>query len=112
MKRLLLTILSLCGMYAYAQYGFGGFGSNENLNSYPSKKDINYAGDGKSYHAMDVYYPKEAKDSYPVIIHIYGSAWSSNNGKGGADLGTVGKAAVEAGYIFVTPNHRSNSDAQ
>lgn len=112
MKRLLLTILSLCGMYSYAQYGFGGFGSNENLNSYPSKKDINYAGDGKSYHAMDVYYPKEAKDSYPVIIHIYGSAWSSNNGKGGADLGTVGKAAVETGYIFVTPNHRSNSDAQ
>ena len=35
----------------------------------------------------------------------------SNNSKGSADLGTVGKAALEAGYIFVTPNHRTYNDA-
>ncbi|MBO4530093.1 MAG: alpha/beta hydrolase [Paludibacteraceae bacterium] len=113
MKRLLFILLPFLGLNSFAQYGgFGGFGGGENLSSYTSKKDINYVGDGKTYHAMDVYYPKESKDSYPVIIHVYGSAWSSNNGKGNADLGTVGKAAVDAGYIFVTPNHRSNSDAQ
>ncbi|MBR0503035.1 MAG: alpha/beta hydrolase [Paludibacteraceae bacterium] len=113
MKRLLLFFMSFLGLNLYAQYGgFGGFGNSGNLDSYTSKKDINYVGDGKTCHAMDVYYPKESKDSYPVIIHIYGSAWTSNSGKGGANLESVGKAAVDAGYIYVTPNHRSNSDAQ
>ena len=81
------------------------------MSSYSSKKDINYVGDGKGYHTLDIYYPKEEKESYPVIVHIYGSAWSSNNSKGSADLTTLGEGAVKAGYIYVTPNHRANNDA-
>ena len=73
--------------------------------------DIDYVGDGKTGHKLDIYFPKEdGKAKHPVIIHIYGSAWQLNNMKGD-DRETVGVAALEAGYIFVTPNHRSVYDA-
>lgn len=73
--------------------------------------DIDYVGDGKIGHKLDVYFPKEdGKAKHPVIIHVYGSAWQMNNMKG-TDAETVGVAALEAGYIFVTPNHRASSDA-
>ena len=75
-------------------------------------KDINYADDGQAYHTCDIYLPKQEKDSYPVVIHIYGSAWFNNNGKGVADLGTIVKTLLEAGYAVVCPNHRSSIDAQ
>jgi len=77
-----------------------------------SKKwtDLNYADDGKSYHLLDIYLPKIEKQSYPVVVLIYGSAWFSNNSKG-SDMNTIGKALLNAGYAVVTPNHRSSSDA-
>ena len=56
--------------------------------------------------------PKKEAASYPVVIHIYGSAWFSNSSKGMADLGTIGKALLDAGYAVVCPNHRSSMDAQ
>ena len=104
---------------AFAQWGggmggggFGGPQSGDNKMEYSEKfADVNYAGDGKTYHAMDIYLPKEAKDSYPVVIHTYGSAWSMNNSKGSADLNTICAALLKAGYAVVTPNHRSASDA-
>ena len=114
-RKCLLAAFCAMSLNAFPQgWGFGGFGNNgsSNLGSYTSKKDVNYVGDGKGFHSMDIYYPKEAKDSYPVVIHIYGSAWSSNNSKGSADLTTVGEGALKAGYIFVAPNHRANNDAQ
>ncbi len=111
-RKWLLAVFCVGSLNAFSQgWGFGGNGSS-GLSTYTSKKDVNYVGDGKDYHTMDIYYPQEEKASYPVIIHIYGSAWSSNNSKGSADLTTVGEGAVKAGYIFVTPNHRANNDAQ
>lgn len=73
--------------------------------------NVNYAGDGQGYHNLDIYLPSTAQDKYPVVIYIYGSAWYSNSGKG-ADMTTVGKALLDAGFAVVTPNHRSSSDAQ
>lgn len=82
------------------------------ISEFQKQSNINYVGDDKVYHALDIYFPKEdAQTKHPVIIHIYGSAWASNNMKGSADLSTVGVAALEAGYIFVAPNHRSYNDA-
>ena len=75
-------------------------------------KDVNYAGDNQAFHTCDIYLPKEKKDSYPVVVHIYGSAWFSNNSKGMADLGTIVKALLDAGYAVVCPNHRSSMDAK
>jgi len=72
--------------------------------------DINYVGDGQAYHNLDIYLPAEIKDSYPVIIYVYGSAFLSNNSKG-QGMNTVGAALLDAGYAVVTPNHRSSSDA-
>jgi len=76
-----------------------------------SWKNVNYAGDSSKYHLLDIYLPKTEKPSYPVIISIYGSAWLANNAKG-ADLPTLGKALLEAGFAVVTPNHRASWDAK
>ncbi len=76
-----------------------------------SWKDINYAGDDKTYHLLDIYLPLIEKPSYPAVVVIYGSAWRSNNLKG-TDLNTLGKTLLEAGFAVVMPNHRSSTDSQ
>ena len=110
MKKTLLSAVMLClsltGM-AQPAGGFGGFQQQVKLG-----KDVNYAGDDKAYHTCDIYLPKKEAASYPVVIHIYGSAWFSNSSKGMADLGTIGKTLLDAGYAVVCPNHRSSMDAQ
>ena len=93
--------------------GFGGFQTPQvNLETSQQWKDVNYAGDDKVYHTCDIYLPKQEKASYPVVIHIYGSAWFSNSSKGMADLGTIVKSLLDAGYAVVCPNHRSSMDAK
>ena len=93
--------------------GFGGFQMPQvKLETSQEWKDVNYAGDDQAYHTCDIYLPKKEAASYPVVIHIYGSAWFSNNSKGMADLGTIVKALLDAGYAVVCPNHRSSGDAK
>lgn len=97
MKKIILLLLSISFIHCQSQ----DF----------SKKwtDINYAGDDKAFHTLDIYLPKIAKTNYPVVVLIYGSAWMSNSGKG-SDMNTLGSALLNAGYAVVTPNHRSSSD--
>ena len=77
--------------------GFGGFQMPQvKLETSQEWKDVNYAGDDQAYHTCDIYLPKKEAASYPVVIHIYGSAWFSNNSKGMADLGTIVKALLDA----------------
>ena len=90
MKKMIMAAC-FAAVSAFAQWGGGmggGFGGPQSGNSkieYSEKfEDLNYVGDGKVYHALDLYLPKETKDSYPVVIHTYGSAWSQNNSKGSA----------------------------
>ena len=101
---------------AQPQGGFGGFGGFQRpqmkLETSQEWKDVNYAGDDQAFHTCDIYLPKKEAASYPVVIHIYGSAWFSNNSKGAADLGTIVKALLDAGYAVVCPNHRSSGDAK
>ena len=115
MKRLLTAALLLCTMalYAQPQGGFGGWQMPQ-IDVHCSEKfvDLDYVGDDQVYHKLDIYLPKVEKESYPVVIHIYGSAWFSNNSKGMADLGTIVNALLDAGYAVVTPNHRSSMDAK
>ena len=116
MKKIVLSAMMLClTMVGMAQPagGFGGFQMPEvKLETSQQWKDVNYAGDNQAYHTCDIYLPKQEKDSYPVVIHIYGSAWFSNSSKGAADLGTIVKSLLEAGYAVVCPNHRSSMDAK
>lgn len=92
--------------------GFGGMQIQNNVETSQQWKDINYASDNNAYHTCDIYLPKEKRDSYPVVVHIYGSAWFSNSSKGMADIGTIVKALLDAGYAVVCPNHRSSGDAK
>ena len=108
MKRLLMSLtLALGALGLFAQpAGFGGF-QMPKVDVRCSQKiaDVDYAGDGQVYHKLDIYLPKVEKDAYPVVVHIYGSAWFSNNSKGMADLGTIVNALLDAGYAVVCPNH-------
>ena len=116
MKKILLSIIMPClTAVAMAQPagGFGGFQMPQvNLETSQEWKNVNYAGDDKAYHTCDIYLPKKEAASYPVVIHVYGSAWFSNSSKGAADLGTIVKALLDAGYAVVCPNHRSSGDAK
>lgn len=122
MKHFFTTVMVaiLSCTLSVAQWGGGGFGfdfggggsaGSGSLSGYTSKTNIDYVGDNHVGHKLDIYYPNDNQATHNVIIHIYGSAWGSNSSKGDADHGTVGKAALEAGYIFVTPNHRTYNDA-
>ena len=104
--------LAAVGAMAQPAGGFGGFQQQAKLETSQEWKDVNYAGDDKAYHTCDIYLPKKAAASYPVVIHIYGSAWFSNSSKGMADLGTIVKTLLDNGYAVVCPNHRSSMDAK
>jgi acetyl esterase/lipase len=110
-----MTLAALFGSFSlFAQPGgFGGF-QMPKVDVHCSQKfaDIDYAGDGEVFHKLDIYLPKVEKAAYPVVVHIYGSAWFSNNSKGMADLGTIVNALLDAGYAVVCPNHRSSMDAK
>ncbi|MEE1062646.1 MAG: glycoside hydrolase family 11 protein [Paludibacteraceae bacterium] len=112
---LFTTVIGCTTAFAQTDGEIGSNGdegaSSGTILSYLKEADIDYVGDGLIGHKLDIYYPDDGKETHNVIIHIYGSAWRSNNSKGSADLGTVGLAALKAGYIFVTPNHRSLNDA-
>ncbi|MCQ2095821.1 MAG: alpha/beta hydrolase [Bacteroidaceae bacterium] len=118
MNRKLILALGLAGamLATTAQAQFGGFGGFQmpkvELQTSQEFKDVNYAGDDKAYHTCDIYLPKSDAKTYPVVVHIYGSAWSSNSSKGAADLGTIVDALLKAGYAVVCPNHRAIADAQ
>ena len=110
MKKILGVLSLVAAVSTFAQ-GFGGQQGQGKIEYSEKFADVNYVGDSKVYHTLDVYLPKEVKDAYPVVIHTYGSAWSMNNSKGSADLNTICAALLKAGYAVVTPNHRSASDA-
>lgn len=116
MKRIIPFLFLLLCSYALQAQPAGGFGGWQmpKIDVRCSEKfaDVDYVGDDQVYHKLDVYLPKVEKESYPVVIHIYGSAWFSNSSKGMADLGTIVNACLDAGYAVVTPNHRSSMDAK
>ena len=116
MKKIIFSVCMCClSAVAMAQPagGFGGFQAPQvKLETSQEWKDVNYAGDNQAYHTCDIYLPKKEQASYPVVIHIYGSAWFSNNSKGAADLGTIVKSLLDAGFAVVCPNHRSSMDAK
>ncbi|MCR4570315.1 MAG: alpha/beta hydrolase [Bacteroidales bacterium] len=116
MKKLLFiaaALLAASALQAQPAGGFGGFQMPKiEVRCSVKFADVDYAGDGQVYHKLDVYLPKVEQASYPVVIHVYGSAWFSNSSKGMADLGTIVNALLDAGYAVITPNHRSSQDAK
>ena len=113
MRKLIFILFALtCVSTSFAQVAFGGSQTSDRQIEYSQKfADVNYVGDGQAYHTLDIYLPKVEKISYPVVVHIYGSAWFSNSSKGMANLNTICAALLDAGYAVVTPNHRASTDA-
>ena len=113
MRKLIFILFALtCVSTSFAQVAFGGSQtSDRQIEDSQKFADVNYVGDGQAYHTLDIYLPKVEKISYPVVVHIYGSAWFSNSSKGMADLNTICAALLDAGYAVVTPNHRASTDA-
>ena len=116
MKRTSIILALFAATTAWAQpqggFGFGGQQLSAEQMHYSQKfSDLNYAGDDQAYHTLDIYLPEKKAEKYPVVVHIYGSAWFSNSSKGMADLATICSALLKAGYAVVTPNHRSSQDA-
>ncbi len=78
----------------------------------PNWQDVNYAGDNKIYHMMDIYYPDVNKKEFPVVVTIYGSAWKSNKSKASNYIKeTLISPLLESGFAVVSINHRSSADA-
>lgn len=99
MKPIITIILSFVSLIGFGQAYSTSF------------KDVNYADGTSAFHNLDIYLPVVEKKTYPVVVYIYGSAWFSNNSKG-ADMNTIGKALLDAGFAVVMPNHRSSRDAR
>ena len=72
--------------------------------------NLNYAGDEKEYHNLDIYLPDKDNPAYKSVIVIYGSAWFGNNMKQFA-FDAFGKQLLESGFAVITINHRSSNDA-
>ncbi|MBK9389310.1 MAG: alpha/beta hydrolase [Bacteroidetes bacterium] len=84
-------------------------GSNAQI-SLPSWKDINYAGDDKVFHMLDIYLPAEVKSEYPAVVVIYGSGFMSNNLKQDG-FKALGGPLLKSGFAVICVNHRSSSDS-
>lgn len=100
MKRILLT--ALLTVYCFVT-SFGQSSERQWLN-------LNYAGDEKEYHNLDIYLPSTDEPAYKAIIVIYGSAWFGNNMKQFA-YDALGKQLLEGGFAVIAINHRASSDA-
>lgn len=100
MKRILLT--ALLTVYCFVT-SFGQSSERQWLN-------LNYAGDEKEYHNLDIYLPSTEKSAYKAIVVIYGSAWFGNNMKQFA-YDALGKQLLEGGFAVIAINHRASSDA-
>ena len=78
----------------------------------PTWKDLNYAGEGKSYHTLDIYSPTSSNNKSPLILTIYGSAWKSNRSKASKYIKkSLIKPLIDAGFAVASINHRSSTDA-
>lgn len=89
---------------------FAVFGACSGQQYSKSWTDIDYAGDDKVYHKLDIYLPETIKPSYPAVVVIYGSAFLSNNSKQ-AGFKTLGKPLLDCGFAVIAVNHRSSKDS-
>ncbi len=108
-KNLLTLVFSLCTIIVTAQAFQMPAGPEEGSYS-RSWENVNYGADTLESHNLDIYLPKEQKNTYQAVIVIYGSAWFSNNAKAMASA-SIGTPLLNAGFAVVSINHRSSMEA-
>src|SRR5262245_33161488 len=67
------------------------------------KRDIPYAEPAHARQVLDVYSPRDAKNS-PVVFWIHGGGWQT--GDKAAGVQTKADAFVDKGFVFVSTNYR------
>jgi acetyl esterase/lipase len=72
------------------------------------KRDVPYVEKGHERQALDVYWPKKAKD-LPVVFWIHGGGWQAGDKK---DVQIKPKAFTEEGFVFVSTNYRLLPDVE
>lgn len=107
-KKILLTsLLSAAALTSSAQFPGPPAPSRT-----PDWANVDYAGDGQTGHLMDIYSPDpDGRDTHPLIVLIYGSAWFGNDGKGYA-YASLGEQLRQAGFTVASINHRSSPEAR
>jgi len=72
-------------------------------------RNVDYVGDGIVGHQMDIHTPDTGAGPFPILVIIYGSAWTADNGKG-----PIGQASAAVwcplGFAIASINHRSSGD--
>ena len=74
--------------------------------------NIDYAGDGKIYHRLDIYRPVKIPltEKIPPVLLIYGSAFFGNNMKDTA-YKIMAAELLNKGFAVVPINHRASTDS-
>lgn len=67
--------------------------------------NVDYVGDGITGHLLDIYLPAKGAGPFPVVIVIYGSAWTRDDRKGDFGKGCANLLCPE-GFATVAINHR------
>ena len=114
MKNRLLTLflfLFFSPLLLLAQPGSPQF-KKMAINASASWTDVDYVGDRQVGHLLDIHLPLVKKESYPVIICIYGSAWFSNSAKSATFQTGIGQHLLKNGFAVVSVNHRSSRAAK
>ena len=110
-KALGLFLLTIAPIIGSGQFATPQDYSKMQVSSSAYWMDLDYVGDGQLGHKLDIHLPPEKRDSYPVVVCIYGSAWFSNASKGSVFSDGLGQALLENGFAVVSLNHRSSREA-
>ena len=73
--------------------------------SYSVSKDITYCSPQGVDQKLDIYTPKNAGDSTPIIIHVHGGSWTSGQ-KSDYNMLPYLESLVNAGFIVASVNYR------
>ncbi len=67
------------------------------------KFDIPYLEDNEPLQELDIYFPVENNNLFPVLVHIHGGGWTLGDKKNMKDTGLF---YASQGVLFITPNYR------
>jgi acetyl esterase/lipase len=73
--------------------------------------DVDYYGDGKIGHRLDIHLPVNGRGPFPVVICIYGSAFFSNPSKAAIFRQGLGQVLLKNGFAVISINHRASTDS-
>lgn len=73
------------------------------------ERDVTYGTAGGADLKMDVYYPKSATGSLPVVMYVHGGGWTGGDKQDGAGAAAI-PSLQDAGFLVVSINYRLAPD--